>query len=301
MRAPTINFTSSLLSSLNRNNVQLNKLMDQFTQQKRVVNPSDDPLASTRLAQLNRDLAATKQYQTNIDRLSSSLLQQEVQVEGISNQLLTLMDKLREANNSTLSPEDMGGYATEITSMMDTMISQLNSRDESGRYMFGGTITNQVPVVQDASGQWVYQGNRDGINTVVGNGVEIRSNTDLTAVFGNDLATLNRLQDLAAKMADPANDPADYLDDISAALASVQTSSDRTAALFTDLGGRQNNLSLLKEAHIDNKFINDEIVNDLQAMDMPEVVLKLTQYTQVTQASYKMYSQISSLSLFTLG
>lgn len=115
MRAPTINFTSSLLSSLNRNNVQLNKLMDQFTQQKRVVNPSDDPLASTRLAQLNRDLAATKQYQTNIDRLSSSLSQQEVQVEGISNQLLTLMDKLREANNSTLSPEDMGGLPPKST------------------------------------------------------------------------------------------------------------------------------------------------------------------------------------------
>lgn len=302
MRVNSYSFSNNMLNSLGRNNTQLFKLMTQMNEQKRVVNPSDDPIASTQLAQIRREQAAIGQYQTNIERLGHSLGQQETLVDSSSKQLLSMLDKLREANNSSNGAVDMAGYATELSAMKDMLVEQLNSRDESGRYLFAGTKTNQQPVVRDATtGEWVFAGNHESNSTPVANGVLMKSNTDLAAAFGDDLKLLNQLESLLEKMSDPTIAPESYADEMTAMIGQVQGTSDNVAAIFTDLGGRQNNMALLEEAHLDNKMINDEVAGGLEGLDIATAMTALNNYTMATQYSYKAYGQISSLSLFNLG
>ncbi|NWA61748.1 flagellar hook-associated protein FlgL [Pantoea sp. B9002] len=301
MRVNSFSFSNTMLNSLGRNNTQLNKLMTQINEQKRVINPSDDPIASTQLAQIRREQASIGQYQRNIERLGHSLGQQETLVNSSSNQLLSMLDKLREANNSSNGAVDMAGYATELSAMKDMLVEQLNSRDESGRYLFAGTKTNQQPVVRDATtGEWTFAGNHESNSTPVANGVLMKSNTDLAGAFGADLKTLNQLESLLEKMSDPTVAPESYADEITAMIGQVQTTSDNVAAIFTELGGRQNNMTLLQEAHLDNKTINEEVAGGLEGLDMATAMLDLNRYMVSSQASYQVYNQVSSLSLFNL-
>jgi len=287
---------------MGRNTTQLNKLMMQINEQKRVLNPSDDPIASTQLSQTRREQVAIGQYQSNIERLGHSLGQQETLVDSGSKQLLNMLDKLREANNSSHGAVDMAGYATELSAMKEMLVEQMNSRDESGRYLFAGTKTNQQPVVRDATtGEWIFAGNHESNNTPVANGVLMKSNTDLAAAFGDDLKLLNQLETLLEKMSDPTIAPESYADEMTAMIGQVQSTSDNVAAIFTDLGGRQNNMALLQDVHLDNKMIHDEVANGLEGLDIATAMTNLNNYTMATQYSYKAYGQISSLSLFNLG
>lgn len=302
MRVNSFSFSSTMLNSMGRNTTQLNKLMMQITEQKRVLNPSDDPIASTQLSQIRREQVAIGQYQSNIERLGHSLGQQETLVDSSSKQLLNMLDKLREANNSSHGAVDMAGYATELSAMKEMLVEQMNSRDESGRYLFAGTKTNQQPVVRDATtGEWIFAGNHESNNTPVANGVLMKSNTDLAAAFGDDLKLLNQLETLLEKMSDPTVAPESYADEMTAMIGQVQSTSDNVAAIFTELGGRQNNMALLQDVHLDSKMIHDEVANGLEGLDIATAMTNLNNYTMATQYSYKAYGQISSLSLFNLG
>lgn len=301
MRINSLSFSSTMLSNLNRNSSRLNKLMTQVNEQKRVIVPSDDPIASTQIAQIRREQAAIDQYQRNIERLGHSLSQQETLVDAGSDQLLSMLDTLREANNSSHGAVDMAGFAAELSSMKEMLVELLNSRDESGRYLFAGTQTRQQPVVRDASsGEWVFAGNHESNATPIGHGVLMASNTDLAAAFGNDMKMLNQLESLLGKMANPALPPAQYATEMSDMIAAVQATSDRVAALFTELGGRRTNMNTLNEAHLDNQMIHDEVAGQLQGLDMATAMLDLNRYTVASQASYQTYNQIATLSLFNL-
>lgn len=301
MRVTSQNFGTTLMSNLRTNTSKLNTLMAQIAEQKRVRVPSDDPIASAQLSQLRREQAATAQYQRNISQVSSSLSQQETQVESSSDLLLSVLDTLRTANNGQYSGEDMGGFAAELETLQSSLIAQLNSQDESGRYLFAGTLTDRPPVVRDANtGEWIYNGNHDSVSTPIGNGVMLTANTDLAASFGDDMKMLNQLETLLGKMANPAIPPQSYSADITAMIAQSQTTFDNVTRIFTDLGSRQNSLTLLQEAHADNTLIQEEMTQQLQGLDMANAMLDLNRYTLASQAAYKTYGQVATLSLFSV-
>lgn len=299
MRINSSRFSNTMLSNITRNSVQMNKLQSQISQQKRILTPSDDPIASTQIAQMRREQAVLGQYQTNIDRLKHSLQQQETLVGSTSTQLLNIIDKLREANNDANSQADMVGYASEISSIKELLVEQMNGKDESGRYLFAGTKTNEKPFVRDTNGQWVFAGNNTSNNTPVGHGTEVRANTDLSSVFGGNLQTLNDLETLLTKMADPALSLSDYAADLSSVLKQLQSTSDGVAATLTDIGGRQNNLNTLLDSHADMEILTEEMVDNLQGLDFARAFTDLERYSTASQASYQTFQQIATLSLFS--
>lgn len=300
MRISSFSFSNTMLSNLGRNNVQLNKIMTQIAEQKRITKPSDDPIASTQIAQLKREQAAISQYTTNIDRLSGNLAVQETQVSAVSDQLLAILDRLREANNSDLGPSDMQGYATDMRSGMESLVGLLNTQDESGRYLFSGTLTNEKPVTQDANGNWVFNGNSETTSTLVGSGILEESNIDLVSIMGGGLDVLNDMEALLVKMDDASVDPASYLNEISTMIGKMGKAHSNSGALLTELGGRQNHIKLMSNTHADNKMINETLIGGLQGLDMAEAYTQLSNYTVASQASYQSYMQIANLSLFNL-
>lgn len=299
MRTPGVTFSNNMQNLLGNNQMRLNKLMTQIGEQKRVTVPSDDPVATTHIGLLRRELAINSQFQQNINRLASNLSLQETHINAINQQLLSLLDRLREANNSTLGAGDMQGYASMMRAQLSAIVGQINASDENGRYLFGGTRTDRPPLVQDASsGRWFYQGNEESRATQVGHGVEMPVNTALQGVFGPDFATLNQWQALIEQMDNSTLDPTRYMAEIGELQQAIQLSSDRAAALYSDLGGRQNNLTLLANAHVDNSTISQQVIGELEALDMGEAVMRLNQHQLGTQASYKSFNQIAGLSLF---
>ncbi|MGU3415856.1 flagellar hook-associated protein FlgL [Enterobacteriaceae bacterium C23F] len=303
MRISSLYNSNAMISQLGINGTRVGKLMEQLSTLKRVNVPSDDPVAASRMVQLNREQSAIKQYQSNISSLSGSLAIQESQVTALNDQLDALSSKLLSANNSTHSQQDMSGYGAEISSMIDSMVEIMNAKNESGGYLFSGTKTDTRPVTLDENGNYVFNGNDKTRETDVANGVSISETTQIAGSFsgsGNDLETLNKLKALSEKMQDPDANFADYQDEISDVIAQVQKSSDSVASLYTDLGGRQNRLELLKNAHEGVSMANDQVVRDLSDTDWATASSNLQMYTQSIQITNKAYSMVSQLNLFSL-
>jgi flagellar hook-associated protein 3 len=303
MRISSLYNSNAMLSQMGTNGTRLNKLMEQLSTLKRINVPSDDPVAASRLVQLNREESAITQYQSNISRLSGALAIQESNVDALSNQLLSLNDKLLSANNSSHSQKDMAGYGAEIDSMIESLVATLNAKNENGSYLFSGTKTDSKTVTLDANGQYVYGGNDGTRETQVANGVNVTENTNVVHAFSgsdNDLQMLNDLKALSDKMKDPDAHYADYKADIDAMLGSVQNTRDEVASLFTDLGGRQNRLTLLGDAHTDVSLANRQLASDLADTDQVTASTNLQLYAQSMQISYKTYSMVSQLNLFSM-
>jgi flagellar hook-associated protein 3 FlgL len=294
--------SQAMLAQMNTNNERLSKLMEQMSTQKRVNVPSDDPVAATRLVQLNREQSAIKQYQENIDRVSGTLSVQESHIKAMSDNLLAINDKLLSANNSTYSQKDMAGYGVELGSMLDSLVDSLNAQNENGSYLFSGTKTDTKPVVLDeATGKYVYQGNDGTRSTTVANSITVQENTNIASAFssgGNDLEMLNQLKELSEKMQDPNADFNDYQPQIKQVLELESDSRDKVSAMFTDLGGRQNQLTLLDNAHTDVSLANDQVVHDLSDTDWAATSMNMQLYVNSVQISNKAYSMVSQLSLF---
>lgn len=302
MRISSLYHSSAMLHQMNLNGGRLSKLMEQMATQKRVNVPSDDPVASSRLVQLNREKAAIDQYQNNITRLSGSLSTQEAHVTALSDQLLALSDKLLAASNGTNSEKDMAGFGQEISLMLDSLVSVMNAKNEEGQYLFSGTKSNTPPVTWNAtSGKYEYMGNDATRSTTVANGVAIDENVTIAGAFSSagttDLSMLNLLKSVSEQMQTPV--PGGTLAaDLKQLLGDVQATSSNVAAIFTDLGGKQNRLSLLSDAHTDVKIAHEQVVQDLTGLDAATSYVNIQQFTQAVQASNKSYMMISQLSLF---
>lgn len=303
MRVSSLYLYNAMASQMGINSTQMGKLMEQLSTQKRVNVPSDDPVTASRLVQLNREQSAIKQYQSNITRLSGELSVQESHITALSNQVLSVSDKLKLANNSFLSQKDLAGYGAELGSMLDSLVATMNSKNENGSYLFSGTMTDSKTVTLDDNGQYVFGGNEKTRETTVANGVSITENTNISHAFsstGNDLDMLNKLKALSEKMQDPNASYADYKDDLSAMIDMTQSTSDSLGALFTDLGGRQNRLTLINDAHTDVSLSNGQLETDLNEAPVAESYTKLQLYNTSIQISYKAYSMVSNLNLFSM-
>ncbi|MCK7429606.1 flagellar hook-associated protein FlgL [Enterobacter chengduensis] len=304
MRISSLYNSDAMLAQLGVNGTRMSKLMEQMSTQKRINVPSDDPVAATRLVQLNREQAAIKQYQNNITGLSGALSTQEAHVTAMSNQLLSLNDKLLAAANGTHSTADMAGFGAELSTMLDSLVASINAQNESGGYLFSGTKTDTKPVVWDeAQGKYIYQGNSGSRETTVANGVNVTENTHVVGAFsgsGDDLEMLNKLKALSDKMQDPDIPVSDYQDDINEMIELSGNARDKVAAIFTDLGGRQNRLTMLSDAHADVSMANDQVVRDLSDTDWATTSINLQLFTNSVQITNKAYSMISQLSLFSM-
>ncbi|EOY8347059.1 flagellar hook-associated protein FlgL [Escherichia albertii] len=304
MRVTTQQTYVSMTQSFNHLSGDLSHVVEQMATGKQILQPSDDPIAATRITQLNRQQSAIEQYQSNIDSASAGLSQQESILDGVNNSLLAVRDDLLEAANGT----NTASLGQDIQSLTESMVAALNYQDEDGHYVFGGTINDQPPIVaEDDDGDGVtdsysYQGNSDHRQTTVSNGVEVDTNVAASDFFGSNLDVLNTLNSLSQELQNPDVDPADpqVQSDIQNAVDVVDTASDALNASIASIGETQNTMSMLSDAQTDISTSNDELIGSLQDLDYGPASITFTGLEVAMEATLKTYSKVSELNLFSV-
>lgn len=305
MRVSSLNNMNAMMAQLNTNSLKMTSLMQQLSTQKRVNAASDDPIAATRIAQLQREQAAMAQYQDNITSLGRSLAIQETLVKSTTDLLYSLQDNLRLAANETHTAEDMAGFGSALSSLTDSLVDILNTKNESGNYLFGGTQNHTAPVVWDSEREeYVWMGNNGSREGLVANNVTVSDSIPLVQCFSGNgetdsLAILNQLTALSEKMQDPTQSPASYRDDISAMIATLDEVQNSVGALFTELGGRQNHLTLLEDAHSQIGLANQQTLHELEDADIATTTINLQLYVNATQVTFRAWNMVNQLSLFS--
>ncbi|KMM78347.1 flagellar hook-associated protein FlgL [Pseudomonas deceptionensis] len=293
--------TSALMhANMNRNAQAIGKLQAQIGSGLRIQVPSDDPIASARLMRIEREQASLGQYNLNIGKVSDGLGAQETYLKSGSDTLLSIRDLLLWASNDSNSGEDLSAIASEMSSLEQSLMSNFNARDESGNYLFSGTLNNTPAVTFDpVTGTYSVTGNDQHRQAVVGNGVLMDDNVTAKEILGADADLLNDLHTLVKSLKTAPNDPATR-DLLKSTLEQLDLTHGRVMGAITDLGGRQNTLTLLGNGNADVSLVNQKIQGDLSQLDLGGAFLQVSGYELAMQASQKVYTRVAAVSLFDL-
>ena len=297
------NSMNNAFSQLSEN---LQHVVSEMATGKKLLLPSDDPIAATRVTQLNREQSAIDQYQSNITTVSSSLAQQESILDSVNNTLLSLRDDLLAAQSGTLNSTDLNSYGQEIQSGVDSIVAALNYQDQNGNYIFGGTINNQQPITYDDTDNdgepdtYVYNGNDEHREATVSNGITVDTNVTVGEMLGDGLDALNTLNNLAQELQQPDVNSADVSSDITNAINVLDQASTGVNNAIASLGQTQNTLTMLSGAQTGVSTTNAQLMDELTSLQYGPAVVQFSGMKVAMEAMMKTYSQVSGLSLFNV-
>ncbi|EZH76322.1 flagellar hook protein FlgL [Ectopseudomonas composti] len=303
MRITNSQITSMMHSSMNASSAELGKLMQQMATSKRILLPSDDPIASVRVLRVQREEASLEQFRKNIANVSGSLSTQEANLKSTSDAMLNVRDLLLWAANGSNTGEDLAAMAGELSIIEDTLFSFANVRDEEGRYLFSGTLSDIPALAFDAATQtYSVTGNDKHRQAAVANGVLVDENVTAASVFGAGVDVLNDLHGLINTLQDPALDVTDpaVRQQIVDTLGALDEAHGRVMSSITELGGRQNALTLLTDSNEDVSLVNQKIEGELSQLDYAGATIDLNNYQLALGATQKTYLKINQMSLFSL-
>lgn len=301
MRITNAQITAMMHNSMNGSSAELAKLMQQLATNKRMLLPSDDPISSVRVLRIQREEASLEQYRKNIANVSGSLSTQEANLKATSDAMLNVRDLLLWAANGSNTKEGLAAMAGELEIIEQTIFSFANVRDEEGRYLFSGTLSDAPAVSFDDTTQtYAVAGNDKHRQAAVANGVLVDENVTAQSVFGPDMDMLNALHGLIAKLKDPALDVNDVRADIHATIDQLDITHASLLGTITELGGRQNTLSMLTNSNDEVSLVNQKIEGELSSLDYAGATIDLQNYQLALQATQKTYLKINQLSLFSL-
>lgn len=132
MRISDNQFSQMMLQSLQGNNAGLGHVLQQMTTGERLTKLSDDPMASIKLLNLDRENSAIAQYQNNIANVKTTLSSQETHLDSVKESLMSMRDIALWGANGSLTDQDRTGMITELKSYRDSIESSFNAQDEEG-------------------------------------------------------------------------------------------------------------------------------------------------------------------------
>lgn len=146
-------------NSISDANEAIIKTQEQLSTGRRVLNPSDDPVASTKILSLGKELADVEQFGRNIDAAKNNLVLQESILDGVTNIVLRMQElAIQAGNTATLSENEYTALSNEVDARLGELTNLLNSQNANGDYIFGGYKSTVEPFSGNVSSGFRYAG-----------------------------------------------------------------------------------------------------------------------------------------------
>ncbi len=183
MRISTQQLFSRGMDNILDANKQLQKTQLQISSGRRVLTPADDPVAATRILQINQNLNLVDQYRRNID-LTQNRLNLEDGLLGSASEIIQRLRELTvQAGDGSQNADDKQFIAAEVGQRLEQLVGILNSKDPSGEFLFGGFQGKTQPFVQNEAGSYVYVGDEGQRFVRVDANVVVASNDNGKEIF----------------------------------------------------------------------------------------------------------------------
>jgi len=137
---------------------QVNDTQLKISTGKRILTPADDPVASTRVLQLDQEIALTNQYENNTIYVTSRLKQEEGVLSSIEDGIARIRELTITAGNGAYTKVDRKAIALEVEQRVNELFTNMNTKDASGEYMFSGFNGQTQPFVENPGGGYQYKG-----------------------------------------------------------------------------------------------------------------------------------------------
>ena len=124
------------------------KTQQQLSTGKRIVTPSDDPIAAAQALNITQAAALNEQYSVNRKSAGNSLMLEENVLKEITSVLQDVHQAVVSAGNASYSDADRKARATELRCHLESLVTLANSTDDKGQFLFSGYQANTKPFVQ---------------------------------------------------------------------------------------------------------------------------------------------------------
>ena len=178
MRVSTSLINHNNTNSILKKQTELFYTSQQLGTGKRVLTPSDDPVASTLAFNAKNKLANIEQYSKNINYAEKSLRTSEATLDTIHNRLQRARQLMIQANNDAIGDDGRKTIGLEMREITDQLEKLVNTKDEQGNYIFSGSKVDTPPFARQSDGSYSYQG--DSKERTVQTSDSVRSSLNMT-------------------------------------------------------------------------------------------------------------------------
>lgn len=246
-----------------------------------------------RLIDVKVTLKENHQFQENNDFTNRKLTIMEAAVSDLfetATRAQTLA--IQRTNDGSAFP---GMIASEFESLLDQAVALLNT-DMDDRYLFGGSRTDQQPVVLDTA--FTTFGSADG-TFYQGDDLMLSVRADVNIEVSYSMsADLEGFQELIGGIRGLIN--GDVLDDpviLENSLGLLHDSLGKIADYQAELGTRQAQLDRINQRHTDTEIYLESRISEIEDVDLTEAITKLAEDQVLLEAAMATIGRLNQLSL----
>ncbi len=280
------------MSALQR---RIDTLQGQIATGKRVVAPSDDPVASGIATRLRRTQASGTAGLRVIDVAASRVGAADAALGNVATLLIRARELALAGASATLNRGDRATLASEAATLGDQLLALANTRAPDGTPLFGGARGGGDAFARTGGGNVVWQGSGGAPTVMLGGNVVAAGIAGPDAFTGPDGDAFALLDDLQGALAAP-----DATRD--GAIASVLTGLDAAVSRAADARAHTGRLGERLDAeaarlHADDLRLETD-AGRLEGTDLAAAVAQLQRLSTVLQAAQASFVKVAALSLW---
>ncbi len=248
---------------------------------------SDDPSSGSSIMQSSSSLRALDQYRDNLTMAQSRLSTEDGILERLSNVLVRARELGISQQGSTATTETRA-VAKEEMDAIGEFVRELGNTQFAGTYLFGGDYADTRPFppggpdpLKPPSGNLRVEGGSGTFFNVNHSGQEVFVDTGVMAA----------LDDLSAALA------ADSEDDLTAAMADLDSAFQEVQEIVGDLGGRMSQVDMARSNLDAMEVTLKTFRSDLQDVELEEALTELVAMQTTYEAALMANSRILSSTL----
>lgn len=275
----------------------LAKTQQQLATGNRILAPSDDPSAATRVLELDQLIDTSQQYQRNSDYAETRLKLEETVLTEVGDVLQRIRELAVRANNDSLSAGDRNAIAIEVRTNLDGLLQLSNSKDATGEYLFAGNKIGTRPFSDNGAGNFTYDGDQGERSLQIGPTRQVSVGDSGDSVFmkvddgaGGIGSMFEALYDFAVDL--EANNPS------TTTLTRLDSAIDEVLNTRASIGARLNNIDSQRSMNDSFDLMLQENRSTLEDLDYAEAVSRFERQLLALQASQQSFVKIEGLSLF---
>ncbi len=301
MRITNKMLSNNFLNDMRRNLSNLSTIQNQMSSGKQVGKASDDPAKASKIMQINSDISANKQYNTNITDASNWLDVTDTSLGQIGDSIFRIQELLQSTGNPGYTSDERRAVKDEINQKIGELSQKLNQSFD-GKYIFGGTSGTTKPTDTNAEGvntelicDMASKQNPESSELLVevSQGVTMDYNTTATDVinYGTDGKSLTKLLSNITEHLDSTN-PEDIKKLITDDLTGIQDAMTNVSSLRSKVGAKQNSMESAKVRNEDQNLNMIEILSKTQDIDITEKAMEFATMQTMYMASLQTSAQV---------
>lgn len=152
MRISTNTLFDRGVARMGEQQTALAKTQQQVSTGKRLIAPSDDPVASARALEVTNAQEINAKYAINRRSAKDALSMTEGALQNVTSVLQDVKTLIVQAGNGALTNSERQFLATELQGRYEELLGLANTRDGVGNYIFAGYQNTSQPFTASATG-----------------------------------------------------------------------------------------------------------------------------------------------------